>query len=762
MHRRWTSFFLLLWAAWPSAVIPTEPATKDDAVWEIESLEPGDFDYNLNEGRVVLNDRFRITFKEQGESAFVIADKGQLNQETGEVFAEGNVSLQSEDRVFTSDRLFYNFRTRSMQTDNFRAGQAPFFVEGTNIKGDETKNEYSAEDVWLTTDDRSDPLLKIRTRSLSISPGKFIEARGATLYAGNVPVFYFPYYRRRLDQPPNHWSITPGYRSRYGMFFEGTYNWHLSDRLNGAARLDYRTLRGLAGGLDVNYDLGQAGQGDASVYILDDRDPQSGAGSRSGSTEFTTRTDRHRLSLYHSVNVQTNLTAKLLLQDQSDPFMNRDFFESDFRRNPQPASHIEIAKHWDNYSLSLLAQPQVDDFYQTVERLPELRATGLRQQLGSTPLFHESETSLGHFRFSPADDQLHLGEYEAFRADTHHQLLLPQTYFGWLNVTPHAGARLTHYDSRSGGDPALSQAGDVDRFVFNTGMELSFKASSTWADAQSSLLDVEGLRHIVQPMMNYVFVPEPSDRPWELPQFDRDLHSLRLRPIDFPDYNSIDTIDSRNVLRLGVRNRLQTKRLGEVDDVLNWELFTDWRLETAAHEARFNDVYSDLELKPRSWLLLGSELRYDPNERLLNESNHTISLLPNDRWSLTLGHRYLRDWSPDELKERYPYDPFFENLLDEDWRWGNNLVYSRVYYRLNEEWGFRMIHQFEASDGTMEEQSYSLYRDFSSVTSALRFRLRDHRSGKNDFSVSLMFSLKALPSLGLGDDSNRLETRLYR
>ena len=762
MHRRWTSLFLLLWAAWPSAVLPAELATTDDAVWEIESLEPGDFDYNLNEGRVVLNDRFRITFKEQGESAFVIADKGQLNQETGEVFAEGNVSLQSEDRVFTSDRLFYNFRTRSMQTDNFRAGQAPFFVEGTNIKGDETKNEYSAEDVWLTTDDRSDPLLKIRTRSLSISPGKFIEARGATLYTGNVPVFYFPYYRRRLDQPPNHWSITPGYRSRYGMFFEGTYNWHLSDRLNGAARLDYRTLRGLAGGLDVNYDLGQAGQGDASVYILDDRDPQSGAGSRSGSTEFTTRTDRHRLSLYHSVNVQTNLTAKLLLQDQSDPFMNRDFFESDFRRNPQPASHVEIAKHWDNYSVSLLAQPQVDDFYQTVERLPELRATGLRQRLGSTPLFYESETSLGHFRFSPADSQLHLDEYEAFRADTHQQLLLPRTYFDWLNVTPHAGARLTHYGSRSGGDPALGQAGDVDRFVFNTGVELSFKASSTWADAQSSLLDVDGLRHVVQPMMNYVFVPEPSDRPWELPQFDRDLHSLRLRPIDFPDYNSIDTIDSRNVLRLGVRNRLQTKRLGEVDDVLNWELFTDWRLETAVHEARFNDVYSDLELKPRSWLLLGSELRYDPNERLLNESNHTISLLPNDRWSLTLGHRYLRDWSPDALKERYPYDPFFENLLDEDWRWGNNLVYSRVYYRLNEEWGFRMIHQFEASDGTMEEQSYSLYRDFSSVTSALRFRLRDHRSGKNDFSVSLMFSLKALPSLGLGDDSNRLETRLYR
>ena len=762
MHRRWISFFLLSWAASSGALFSAEPANNGDSVWEIESLQPGNFDYNINQGKVILNDRFRITFKEQGESVFVIADKGQLDQSTGEIFAEGNVTLQSEDRVFTSDKLYYNFQTRSMQTDNFRAGQAPFFVEGINIKGDANKNEYSAQEVLLTSDDRSDPLLKLRTRSLSISPGKYLEAKGATFYAGNVPIFYFPYYRRRLDQPPNHWSLTPGYRSRYGMFFEGAYNWNLSDRLNGAAHLDYRSLRGLAGGLDVDYDLGLLGQGDASVYILNDRDPQSGAGSRSGSIEFTDRTDRHRLSLYHSVNIETNFTAKLLLQDQSDRFMNRDFFESDFRRDPQPESHIEFAKHWQNFSISLLAQPQVDDFYQTIERLPELRVTGLRQRLGETPIFYESETSVGYFEFSPASDHSELSGYEAFRGDTHQQLLLPGNYFNWLNVVPHAGFRFTHYGSRSSNDSDFGQMNDLDRSVFNTGVEFSFKASNTWPDAKLSLLDVDGLRHIIQPMANYVFVPDPNERPWELPQFDRELHSLRLRPIDFPDYNSIDTIDSRNVIRIGVRNRLQTKRFGLVDDVLNWELFTDLRLETGMNEARFNDVYSDLEVKPRSWLLLGSELRYDPNKRLLNESNHTISLLPNDKWSLTLGHRYLRDWTQDELKARYPYDPFFDNSLGEDWRWGNNLLYSRLYYRLNEDWGFRMIHQFEASDGTMEEQSYSLYRDFSSVTSALRFRLRDHRAGENDFSVSLLFSLKAIPRISLGDDSNRLETQLYR
>lgn len=762
MHRLRISLFILLWATGSGVLFSADPATNGDSVWEIESLEPGDFDYNIKQGKVVLNDRFRITFKEQGESVFVIADKGQLDQSTGEIFAKGNVTLQSEDRVFTSDRLYYNFQTRSMQTDNFRAGQTPFFVEGINIKGDANKNEYSAQEVLLTSDDRSDPLLKLRTRSLNISPGKYLEAKGVTFYAGNVPIFYFPYYKRRLDQPPNHWSITPGYRSRYGMFFEGAYNWNLSDQLKGKANLDYRSLRGLAGGLDVDYDLGLLGDGDVSVYIMNDRDPQSGAGSRSGSIEFTDRTDRHRLSLFHSVNIETNFTAKLLLQDQSDRFMNRDFFESDFRQDPQPESHIEIAKHWENFSVSLLAQPQVDDFYQTVERLPELRVTGLRQRLGETPLFYESETSVGYFEFSPASDDSELTSYQALRGDTHQQLLLPSNYFNWLNVIPHAGFRFTHYGSRSSDESDFGQMNDIDRSVFNTGIEFSFKASSTFPDAKLSLLDVDGLRHVVQPMANYIFVPDPNKRPWELPQFDRELHSLRLRPIDFPDYNSIDTIDSRNVIRIGVRNRLQTKRFGLVDDVLNWELFTDWRLDTGMYEERFNDVYSDLEVKPRSWLLLGSELRYDPNKRLLNESNNTISLLPNNKWSLTLGHRYLRDLTQDELKGFFPYDPFFEDSLGENWRWGNNLLYSRLYYRFNEDWGFRMIHQFEASDGTMEEQSYSVYRDFSSITSALRFRLRDHRGGKNDFSVSLLFSLKAIPRINLGDDSNRLETQIYR
>jgi hypothetical protein len=225
--------------------------------------------------------------------------------------------------------------------------------------------------------------------------------------------------------------------------------------------------------------------------------------------------------------------------------------------------------------------------------------------------------------------------------------------------------------------------------------------------------------------------------PPQLPQFDTELPSLRLLPIDFPDYDSIDSIDSQNVVRLGLRNKVQTKRDGAVDNLLNWSLYTDWRINPRPDQATFSDLYSEIDFRPRSWITLTSELRFDINDTLWREANHVLTLTPNNVWSLSFGNRYLRQ------------DP----ALGPDS--GDNLFYGTVYYRLNENWGLRMHHRYEALDGTLEEQQYSLYRDFRSWTGALTFRVRDNRDGPTDFGVAVTFSLKALPRYKLDDDRNK-------
>jgi LPS-assembly protein len=306
--------------------------------------------------------------------------------------------------------------------------------------------------------------------------------------------------------------------------------------------------------------------------------------------------------------------------------------------------------------------------------------------------------------------------------------------FGWLTVTPRVGGRFTYYSEADGPGATTTEQ---ERWVFNTGAEVSFKLSRVWPGAHSRLLELNGVRHILQPLFNYVYVPEPSVLPPELPQFDSELPSFRPLPLNFPDYNALDSIDAQHVVRLGLRNKVQTKREGGIDHVLNWELFTDWRIQPRDDQNTFSDVYSLLDLKPRSWLTLTSEIRYDVDNWRFRMANHYLTLQPNARWSVALGHRYLRD----------------EPALGPDS--GNDLYTSTLYYRLNENWGFRMSHHYEAKDGVMEEQQYTVYRDLRSWTAALTCRLRDQRSGGNDWSVALTFSLKAFPRYQLGDDTRK-------
>jgi hypothetical protein len=275
-------------------------------------------------------------------------------------------------------------------------------------------------------------------------------------------------------------------------------------------------------------------------------------------------------------------------------------------------------------------------------------------------------------------------------------------------------------------------------------VDASFKVSRLWPDVKNSLLDVDGLRHIMEPSVSYIFVPNPNVPPTQLAQFDSALPSLLPLPIQFPDYNNIDSVDSENVIRFGLRNTLQTKRDGQLDDLLNWNVMLDWRLQPGQDQINldepfstretFSDLYSDLTFKPRSWITFESQLRYDINEGEVNLAFHQLTFTPNERWSWGIGHWYLRSG--------------FDGFTD-----GDNLFTSTVFFKINDNWAFRATHYFNAQTGLLQEQFYSLYRDFRSWTGALTMRVIDNGSGPTDFTFAFVFSLKASPVDHLGDDA---------
>lgn len=706
---------------------PNEDTSPAEDEIEIEALGPGEILYSYESGLGIVTNEFVVRFQD----ATLTAQRGQFDEKLGEFVVEGRVTLQRDNQVWRGEALRYNYLSRRIETSDFRAGRSPFYAAGQGLTLDLTNQVYVATNAFLTSDDVANPKYRIRARRLKISPGRYFEARDAVAYLGGVPVFYFPYLRRNLDRESNRLYVTPGYRSRYGAYLLGLYDWHWDRDLHGTLHLDYRIKRGFGGGADTFYDLHRWGKGEAQFYYLHDLEADSVTDT--DGLPYDVSTDRHWFYFKHQAAPWTNLNANLVLREQSDAYVTRDFLETQYRENTQPGSYLEVNRFWPNFSLNTLVQPQINPFFETVERLPDVRLTALRQQVGSSPLYYESDSSVGYYRRNFADGSTH-ENYAAFRADTMHQLLLPQTFFGWLNFTPRVGGRATYYGEEEGHGTLLEEQG---RTVFHTGAELSFKASRLWSSTTNRWLQVDGIRHIVQPTFTYAYVPEPSRLPSELPQFDYELPSLRLLPNQFPDYYAIDSIDSRNVLRLGLRNKLQTKRGGQVDNLLNWDLYTDWRIDPQPDQSDFSDIFSDLDLKPRSWLTLTSEIRWDVDDHRFQIANHTMTLTPGEDWSWSFGHRYLRE-NPD-LGLNYSH----------------SLLMGTFYYRLSENWGFRMAHHFEIEDRTMEEQYYTVYRDFRSWTGALTFRVRDERNAPVDYSVSFTFQLKAFPRFKPGDDRTR-------
>lgn len=705
-------------------------AAEEPVPWFIESQDS--VVYDLTTGIATATNGIVVR---HGDTV-LSAQRATINQRTGEISAEGHVRLQHAGLLYAAERVRYNVYQRRLVAEDIKTGLPPLFVQGDVLVGDLSNRVFVVGQGLLTTDDYAPPGYTVRAKTLTIVPGEYIEAEDATVRLGNTPVFYWPKFRRSLERDPNHWTFTPGYRSRYGAFALAGYHWAWTDQLRSGLELDAYSKRGLGVEPSLSWRSPALGTGQLKYYYIHDWEP--GHTPLGGALD----SDRQRVSFSHLGTLRTNLTLRSVVAWQSDALVTRDFFETEYQHNAQPKSFVELHQAWPNYSLQLLVQPRVNDFWQAVERLPEVRLRGLRQQIGHSPLYYDTDSSLGYYKLRFPDDPAQALwpvyptnlPYAAMRFDSYHQISLPRTFFNWLNITPRVGGRFTHYGEASGPGGWTEQE---DRAVFNAGAEVSFKASRLWPGVRSRWAQIDGLRHIVEPSVNYTWVPEPNVRPRRLPQFDSELPTTLLLPIEFPDYNAVDAIDRRQVLRLGLRNKLQTKRAGSLDNVVAWAVFTDWRLTRAPGQATFAPISSIMDLKPLSWLTLSSGLRVHPDPLRLDETEHHLSLTPNDKWSFGIGHHHLGD---------YPGVPN---------QTGYRIFRLNAYYRFDPNWGVRYDWLRQRSLGTYDHYILTLYRDFRSWTAALSLRLRDNPHGPNDYTVALTVSLKARPRYSLGEDVTR-------
>lgn len=677
----------------------------------------------------------------------IYGDRATYNTETHDVHVEGNVRIYRVGELYVGQTGTYNTETKKISADNLRTANYPYLMAGEKIDtiGDNAKLILHGS---FTTHDSDKPDFTLRARRLRVYEGDRVIMRDVTFYVGKIPIFYWPYIYQSLDDTFS-FLISPAYLSSWGPSLLGKVTFPITKDIDGTVRLDLRGRRGIAFGFDSDIDYGKKKSSTAKLrtYFLRDQNPLL---NRTSLPRGSIPTDRFRLSLADRTKFTDDITGTINVTRLSDPFVLQDFFQSEFRVNPQPDNIVAVTKSDPLYTLTVDSRFQLNDFYDVTERLPEVALDVKRQPVFGSPIFYEGETSFGSFRrnFAPADtlNGSKLEDYEALRFDTFHQFTFPKTYFGWLSLVPRVGLRETYYDQTrdlSNVNPVMSlnplypdflvdppteavpllPGGDRFRTVVNAGFEASFKISRTWESAQNSALGLDGLRHIIQPFVNFSYVTGDNLNPAEILQFDRYQPSTQLRPLDFPQFTSIDSIDNWTIARVGVRNRLQTRR---DDSTINWfelQTYFDINFDNPYDRSDFSNIYNKLLFSPVPWAGLSISSQLPLLAHGFTEINTDVRFQPVSSVLLTLGHRYLRD------------NPFFAD---------SSLYTASAYYRVNENWALGAYGRYEGATGYFEEQRYSVYRDLTSWVASLGMIIRDN-AGVKEYGVLMTFTLKALP-----------------
>lgn len=763
LHQRLTTFFcvfglsLSATALWAQNGV-SETSAKDDA--KVKAAAPNEMPEPVEQskklpvevtaldmtadgktGELVLSDKVVIS---HGKTR-LFADRATFNNQTKQARAEGHVRLRQGYREWTSNSLDYNFETGSMKAGQARAeiGRSLYFQSNTMESSDSKR--YVLKGSYLTTSDYDQPGYRLKAATIILYPDNRIAFHHLVLYVGKIPVFYFPYFVLPLDDGDGETfssgtQVQVGSKGNWGPFILNSYTTRVSDSFRPTYHLDYRHNRGIAGGVDVRYKAGEWPEkkdeepgyprvrGKVKTYYAEDSKAQKNNAMKDVVTSTGTFTekipnDRYQIRVTQRADITEEVYSKLKVNKTSDANFLEDFFEQDFLKEPQPDSFLEITKWSPNSTLSAMARPQLNNFYTTTERLPEVRFDMPRQSILGTGLFYESENSADYLskefsRLTPG-----LQDYDTTRVDTFHQLLYPKQFFGFLNVTPRVGGRATFYDrSRiNASEPS------VVRGVLNAGVETTFKLSRTWKGVSNKKWEIDGLRHVVEPSFNYGFVARPTQTPDRLYQFDVDRSSFgvnkNLAPIDFPQYTGIDSINKRNVIRPMLRQRLQTKRDGSTWDLVEALLYQDINVAQYKGEKTFSDLFGELSMRPVRWLELGWVGRYDYDNNQIRESTSHLSVYRKKDWKVELTHSYFRDVG--------------------------DQVGIGTWWAINENWAFRTNHRFDPSDGSLFSQEYALDRDLHSWIATLSISELRPLNKDPDLRVWLTFTLKAFPEVSL-------------
>jgi len=713
--------------------------------------------FEFIDGNVTV--RYNKNVSVKGDNGFqAFADQAVYRSAQKTVQLSGNVSIYQSGLVYRGDSATYHIESGELDTSGLRLGLDPILMEAGNFRKVERdgRTAYIGENTGITTHDVENPDFWLRAEKTTVFPGDKVIFNDFTLQAGDRNIFWLPYLAQPFDTNLGYLLI-PGARTNLGLFVKNRYGVMLGGQrdpetgenkdawLLSQWHADLYSNRGLGLGVDFfDTRLDKKDQfGWLKFYFIHDFNATKG---RAGEDRGNVDPARYRVEFAHRTRVWESLAANYTFDANltwlSDEYFLEDFDPSQVRVTRAPDNYLGFNRRTANSMTSLGARIRLNNFYQSDTRLPVLSHDWIRQPLLDTPILYESQSSFGFYEehlakfqrdslrseadaLLPGDpraseiDRL-LDERGFARFHTYHELSLPLKT-GHLNIIPRIGAGHTSYQSVLGPDSS------TDRTHLSAGIDFSTKLTRLYPNLTSNKWGLDGVRHIVEPYASISWLAT-DELDSSFGRIDRLTPTTRPRSRHIGRFTAIDDLQDWSVLRLGMRNRLVTRRDGGTHDWLMLDTYFDSFFEDPEFDRKFSNLYNDLRWNPVPWFELDLETQFP----LFSDSNFTevaasFRFMPKDNLEFNIDYRHLKN---------HPI------LRDSD------RIVLESFARLNEYWGIGTHHRFELVDSTLELQQYNVYYDFDSFVGSVGFFHRNNQK-EDEYGIMFSFGIKEIPSLSL-------------
>ncbi len=709
-----------------------EEALAEEAKTE-NGLKPGEsvevvadqLEYDRANKKIIGKGNVVLTYREVKLSA----DYAEVETETKKSYAKGHVVIvRGEQLAARGDEVRYDFANDRGQFPDGRSIHGPWFSHGEEVEQTQ-EGKYEIQNAKITTCYLDRPHFEIRAKRVSIYTGDKIFARSIWLYVLGKRVFWWPYLILPLQDKERRSpiEIQPGYSSQDGAYVLTSKGYSIAKWLWGRWHIDWRQKRGFGAGVDFDYHFdGLKTDGNLRLYLTQDANaPNTATEAIALNAAYADRQDRTRGRVLwrHRTDFTPHTHLILRFHKLADEFFLQDFFEREFRADIESSSFANFVSNSELYGFYLFNQGRVNNFDNTIERLPEIRFDWKNAPFFSDKIYYQSATSFANLNktYSRSED-----DDSNVRFDTFHEWFAPMKW-NEIKFTPTANVRETVY----GRDKINGHSNS------RTALGIGFDARTHYYKVFDKTFDVLGveanqLRHVIEPSFRY----------------DGILHST-FGADDLIKFDSIDTIDNTQRFTLGLENRIQTKRvvngkMKRVDFVsLNTFLSYDIKPNNEVDRSGFSIWSNEFTLRPYQWMQYEMRLEYDLERDKFHEFNQDI-LVKAERLQMLFGHRFVG------RRE-------FIGIPEAD----NQFVFDGGYW-LNDKWKVGGYVRFEAESHELQEWQVSFTRDLHDFLLDFGYNVRNSDIDNSNKEFYFLLRLKAFPEypLKVGNRASFSEPRI--